>query len=254
MSRLSLWTAAVLLSASVSPAPCEPGQPKLDAMPRSLEIRFALSALPPALRARAAAYVLDPAKGYVLAVAGTNGQSCLVERTVWQHAEYRNDHYCAICYDAAGAKSTMRMLFDVAALRARGLTPKALAAEMNRRYAAGVYVPPARAGVSYMAAPLMRTYATPDPHDNTIMTMAMPHVMYYAPNVTDEEIGGVPPPPVGPYPFVLEQGPLGYMVQLMGERETAQILSRESQLLKDLCAYRDYLCLPKTGAADAHGR
>jgi len=257
MSGSVLFAAALLLTTLPPPALSAPdgpaegagarGDQKLDAMPRSLEIRFALSALPPNLRDQAAVYVLDPDKGYLRAIAGSNGQSCLVERTVWQRVEYRNDHYAAVCYDAAGATRQMRLRLDVAELRARGLSPEALAAEITRRFASGVYTPPERVGVSYMAAPLMRTYASPRPGDNAILTMVMPHVMYYAPNVTDTDIGGVAPPPLSPYPFVFEQGPLGYFVQLLGEREAAQIVSRESELVKDLCAYRDYLCLPGPG-------
>ena len=48
------------------------------------------------------------------------------------------------------------------------------------------------------------------------------------------------------------QGPLGYIVQLVGEHEAAQIASRESELLKDLCAYRDYLCVRRTEAEGPH--
>lgn len=36
----------------------------LEAMPKDLEVRLALSALPPYLRSDATVYVLDPAKGY----------------------------------------------------------------------------------------------------------------------------------------------------------------------------------------------
>jgi hypothetical protein len=219
-------------------------------MPRALEIRFALSALPPPLRDKATVYVLDPGKGYVRAIAGSNGQSCLVERTVWG-LEYRNDHYAAICDDAAGANSQMRLRFDVAELRARGLTSESAAEEIKRRVAKGVYPPPKRAGISYMVAPLMRTYASPNA--KTVSTMVMPHVMYYAPNVGDADIGGVPPAPMSPYPFVMGQGPLGYIVQPLGEYEAAQIVSTESELVKDLCAYRSYLCLssPETKRSDA---
>jgi len=39
---------------------------KLETMPQSLEVRFALSALPPHLRDGATAYILDPAAGYVV--------------------------------------------------------------------------------------------------------------------------------------------------------------------------------------------
>jgi hypothetical protein len=48
---------------------------------------------------------------------------------------------------------------------------------------------------------------------------------------------------MGPYPFVMGHGPLGYIVQPLGEHEAAQIVSTESELVKDLCAYRSYLCL-----------
>jgi hypothetical protein len=58
-----------------------------------------------------------------------------------------------------------------------------------------------------MVAPLMRAYAA----NNTVMTMVMPHIMYYAPDVTDADVGGIPPR--SPYPFVMEQGPQGYFIQ-----------------------------------------
>ena len=88
----------------------------LVAMPRALEIRFALSALPPDLRADASVYVLDPSSGYVLARNGTNGQSCFVSRTEWKFADYRNDIYDPTCYDATGARLHMRVLFDLMTL------------------------------------------------------------------------------------------------------------------------------------------
>jgi hypothetical protein len=39
---------------------------KLEQMPTSLEVRYALSAAPPHLRDGATTYVLNPSKGYVL--------------------------------------------------------------------------------------------------------------------------------------------------------------------------------------------
>lgn len=38
---------------------------KLEKMPESLEVRFALSAIPPNLREGATTYTLDPSTGYV---------------------------------------------------------------------------------------------------------------------------------------------------------------------------------------------
>src|SRR5206468_11459472 len=53
---------------------------KLERMPESLEVRYALSAAPTHLRAGATTYVLDPSKGYLLNHRGTNGVSCIVVR------------------------------------------------------------------------------------------------------------------------------------------------------------------------------
>jgi hypothetical protein len=168
----------------------------LDKMPTSLEVRFALSALPRALRENAAVYVLDPAKGYVLQRAGSNGQSCFVGRTEWKFADYRNDIYDPICYDPVGAKNHMRVWFDVEELRAKGVSPDAMKKEIEARFHNGSYRAPDHAGFSYMTAPLMRTYLSLDSNDkNTVATKSMPHVMYYAPNITDVEVGGMPCPP-----------------------------------------------------------
>jgi hypothetical protein len=217
---------------------------KLEAMPRDLEMAFALSALPPSLRDKATVYVLDPTKGYVLARAGSNGQSCFVSRTEWKFADYRDDIYDPTCYDAEGAKRHMPVLFDVAALRAKGLTPEAMKREIEAGFKSGKYTAPDRAGFSYMTAPLMRTYLSLDPNvKGPVMTMSMPHVMYYAPNVTDAQVGGTPCPPCVPYPFLFEPGPHGYIIQRLGESEAAKIVADEATLVNDLCAYRHSLCL-----------
>ena len=73
-------------------------------MPAKLETQFALSALPPALRGQATVYLLDPEKGYQLSRQGTSGVTCLVERTAWELADFRDDIYIPLCYDlCAGA-------------------------------------------------------------------------------------------------------------------------------------------------------
>ena len=48
---------------------------KLERMPESLEVRYAVSAAPPHLREGATLYLLDPDKGFVLNHKGTNGVS-----------------------------------------------------------------------------------------------------------------------------------------------------------------------------------
>jgi hypothetical protein len=225
----------------------------LERMPAALEIRFALSALPPGLRPDATVFVLDPSRGYALARRGTNGQSCFVERTEWEREDYRNDLYAPLCYDRAGADAQMQVWFDVAELRARGLSPRELRNEIQSRFVAGRYKAPARPGFSYMTAPLMRAYASRDLADRTVATVSMPHVMYYAPGVNDVDVGGVPPPPLQPYPYVAHPGPHGYFMQFFGETERAAIITRERPLLDALCAYRTPLCLSNRGPAHTGG-
>jgi len=237
--------AAVAATATAGP---DDAHGALAPMPKSLEIHFALSALPPPLRADATVYVLDTGKGYVLDHQGTNGQSCFVSRTEWKFADYRNDIYDATCYDAVGAKNHMQVLFDVAKLRAQGVPPQAMKKRIQNGFKTGQYHAPESAGLSYMTAPLMRTYMSLDPNDkSTVMTMSMPHLMYYAPNVTDSKVGGLGCPPCAPYPFAFETGPHGYIIQRLGDKEAAKIVADESILVRELCAYNSALCLAPTG-------
>lgn len=235
---------AIALASSLAMAQSIP----LDRMPADLETRYALSALPPALRAEAGIYLLDPEKGYSLARKGTNGIACLIERTAWELADFRDDIYIPLCYDAAGLDGHFRVIMEVATLRAGGIQPIELKLEVERRYGNGTYTVPQKAGLSYMIAPVMRTVGPPD---MKVLTMAMPHFMYYAPGVTNADIGALPDladPATLLYPFIDRQGNAeqSYMIQLVGATEKAEILSREKDLLADLCAYRELLCV------DAH--
>ena len=121
----------------------------------------------------------------------------------------------------------------------------ALKAEIEHRYQNKTYKAPEKASLSYMVAPLMRALGPPDMQ---LHTMSMPHLMFSAPNITNDDIGAVPDLRVHAsllYPFIDKQGiaEQSYMIQLIGEAEKAKILADEKPLLHDLCAYRDFLCL-----------
>ena len=226
----------------------------LEAMPPKLETQFALSAAPPALRDQATVYLLDPKHGYRAAREGTSGVTCIVERTSWDLADFRNDIYFPLCYDAAGTKTYLKHIMDAAALRAQGMGPAALKAEIERRYRDKVYQVPERPGVSYMLGPLMRTIGPPDLQ---VRTMTMPHLMFYAPYLTNEDIGARPDLKVRStllYPFIDRQGSAehSYMIQLIGAAEKAAILADEKALVDALCAYRDVLCLEHEQTNAAH--
>jgi hypothetical protein len=211
----------------------------LEPLPRELEVKLALSALPPYLRSDPTVYILDPAKGYVLERQGKNEFTCFVERTDWVREDYRNDLFIPECFDAEGTRTIVPVSFDVAKLRAEGkLRPQELKKEISRRFADGVYRSPGRPGISYMLSPVQRLYGGPS--SKTVHFVNMPHYMFYAPNLTSKDIGGGPV--MGQYPYLINSGPHAYMVVNVGEAEKAQI-NRESQdLLKELCAYRSYFC------------
>jgi hypothetical protein len=218
----------------------------IEQMPARLETQFALSALPRSLRDKAAVYLLDTTKGYQLSRQGTSGVTCLVQRTVWEMADYRNDIYIPLCYDAVGTKTYLKVIMDAATLRIQGMSPVALKAEIANRWRRKTYELPEKAGLSYMLAPVFRTGGPPD---MKVHTNPMPHLMFYAPNITNEDIGAVPDLSVPSsllYPFIDRQGigEQSYIIQMVGEADKAKIMADEKTLLDDLCAYRDLLCLP----------
>ena len=132
---------------------------------------------------------------------------------------------------------------DAARMRANGLTPKQVYDGIMNKFSDGTYQKPARTGISYMTAPLMRTYPSYDATE--VMTMILPHYMFYAPNIKDADIGGKP---LSQYPFVLPMGPGPHdvIILLVGETEKARIVADSADLLKGLCSYRKYLCLKET--------
>ncbi len=222
---------------------------KIDPLPRDLEIQLALSALPPHLRDNATIYILNPDKGFEVARKGTNGFHTFVARTgddtfrgCWPLTEYRDDILYPISFDAAGAKQQMRVFFDAAEMQAKGTPPGELKQIIKERYKTGYYKAPERVGISYMLSPILRTYWNPEESDS-VMTMNYPHVMYYAPNVSNEDIGGGKLG--GIYPFIIMPGPHGYFIQPIDLTERAAINKEYEEMLARLCKIKEMWCLPK---------
>jgi hypothetical protein len=236
----------------------------IEPLPRDLEIQLALSALPPHLRDSATAYVLNPAKGFEIAQRGTNGFHAFVARTgddamqgSWPLTSYPEDILYPVSFDSAGAKANMRVYFDIAELQAKGMRSDELKKLIQKRFKSNYYKAPERAGVSYMLAPILRTYVNPD-KDDTVSTANFPHVMHYAPDVSNEDIGAATPSPeelrytiehgrwkTSPHPFVIHQGPHGYVVQQRGASESAAIKNEYEAMLGRLCEIKKVWCLPQ---------
>ena len=240
------------------------GVTKIDPLPRDLEIQLALSALPPHLRDNATVYVLNPDKGFEVARKGSNGFHALVARTgddtfrgSWPLKEYRDDILYPISFDQAGTNAQMRVFFDAAEMQAKGTPPEQLKKIIQEHYKAHYYKAPERAGVSYMLSPILRTYVNPDENEN-VATANVPHVMHYAPNVSNEEVGGARPTaeqlsyfsqhgrwPDNPNPFVILHGPHGYMVQFLGVTERDAVNKEYAEMLGRLCKIKEAWCLPR---------
>jgi hypothetical protein len=225
-------------------------QNKLELLPRDLEIQLALSALPPHLRDNATVYVLNPAKGFEVVRKGTNGFHALVARTgddtfrgSWPLTEYRDDILYPIGFDSAGAKAQMRIFLDAAEMQANGTPPRELKKIMQERQKTGYYKPPERAGISYMLSPILRTYFNPEEDGERVPTISYPHVMYFAPDVSSEDIGAGELG--GMYPFVIMHGHHGYMIQALGVTERAALTKEYEDMLARLCKIDKVWCLPK---------
>jgi len=139
-------------------------------------------------------------------------------------------------------------------MRASGkYTGKQIRDIVTDRIRKGIYKAPARSGISYMLAPLMRGYPAYPPN-NQIMTMSMPHYMFYAPYLDNADIGG----DVTNGPFVNnpdnvilgdKKGPYGYIILRAGKAEQAEIVKTSSDLIKRLIAYRSYYKINPAGGS-----
>lgn len=217
---------------------------RLEALPKALEIHLALSAAPRHLRAGATVYVLDPAKGYILERKGTNGFTCYVQRTDYRREDFRNDLIVPECQDPEGGRTIAPVEFEIEHLRLEGkLDPQQLKQEIERRFQSGVFQSPTRPGIAYMLSPLARLYASPKSKQTALMNM--PHFMFFAPNLKPEDVGAGPP--MGPYPYLIAPGPMGYIIVNVGQDEKAHINQESQELVKEACAYRADLCLDDLG-------
>lgn len=165
------------------------------------EVTLALSAAPEGLRAGAAVYVLDKT-GYRKFRDAANGLTCLVERS-------RPDSLEPICWDAEGAATIMPRVLAEAEWRAAGLDAAEVERRVNEGFATGRFRAPSRAGVAYMMSAQNFVF------NGERVIHYHPHVMIYAPYVTNAMIGA---DQTDPYqPWVLNEGsPHAYIIVVPG--------------------------------------
>ena len=189
--------------------------PQYPLLERDLEVELALSAAPAHVRTGAAVWILQES-GYTLARPGTNAFACVVAR--------RGGDIFPVCWDAEGTKTMLPIDFDDAKLRLNGKSGSDIDTIVQQRFAHGEYHAPSRAGVSYMLSPLRYRI---DEHGQVTKSAANPHVMFYGPNLTDGDIGGVR----GSYVYMNKVGPDGMIIVPVGAKEREAIVA-ESEALR----------------------
>jgi hypothetical protein len=175
---------------------------------REEEMEMALSAAPQHLREKAGVYVLEK-EGFVKVRESGNGFTCIVNR----------DHPLNLkptCFDAEGTATILPKVLRVGELLMKGMPMAEIGREISEGFRTGKYISPRRAGVAYMLSGDIRNY---NPQTGKVDSFP-PHIMFYAPNVTNADIGTTGPAMAkDPWlPFVAYQGPQGYIIVVVGDK------------------------------------
>ena len=161
------FTSAAILQADWKPEPLE----------HELEMSEALAACPESLREQAGAYVLSES-GFVLAHQSGNGFHAIISRS--QPGVFEPQ-----CLDAEGSRSLLHQILLRGRLQMQGLDPDEIDSRIDSAWANGELLPPTRPGINYMLSERNRVPIAPDrgiPYQ--------PHLMFYAPGLTNEDFGG----------------------------------------------------------------
>jgi hypothetical protein len=141
---------------------------------RAAEVALARTAAPPAISDSATVLVLTR-KGYVQAVAGSNGFTCLVIRSFSASVndpEFWNRRVRAPhCFNPPAARTLLPVMLANVEWLLSGMTPVDVEARTRESYASGRFSLPARGAMAYMLSP--QQYITDrNPH-------WLPHLMLY---------------------------------------------------------------------------
>ncbi len=214
---LCMALAAALLGGVSGRLAAAPSASQNPADARKDEIALALSACPAAVAKGAAVYVLGTS-GYVKSRESQNGFTALVQHTAPTALEPR-------CMDAEGTRTWLPRILKVAELRAQGKSREEIQATIAAALVKGTLQPPTRLGVDYMLSAQNRV-----PNEKGEVTPFPPHIMIYAPYLTNKDIGvdrtnlGPDGNPIGPA-FVAGDGtPYALLIIPLGAHDGAHTM------------------------------
>jgi hypothetical protein len=166
------------------------------------EVAIARSALPQRLRADASVYALKGDK-YEKVITGSGPFTCIIERN-------HRDSVAPQCMDAAGIDSTLPAIIHRSLMSVSGADFQQINETHHQNIEKGDYQPASRPGISYMMSDYNYTFVESAKREMKIP----PHVMFYAPYIKNEDIGGSfqsMTENIGT-PFVFNEGMHGYMI------------------------------------------
>jgi hypothetical protein len=190
---LAISTPAAAQTTSTTQAVTNGGTAAAPALPplldREREVTLARSAAPPAISADATVLVLARG-GYVVAETGTNGVTCLVDRSDPRALEPH-------CYDPEGSRTIVRIRLREAELREQGRSEKEIDADVNDGIRTGRLALPSRPAMSYMMSAGQVLY-----DEGRKVGAWKPHLMIYVPYLKAADLGlGATPSPAAAMVF-----------------------------------------------------
>lgn len=147
-------------------------------LPAAEEIALARSAAPPEISNEATVMVLVRGSGFEVAEAGTNGVTCVVNRT-WP--ESIEPH----CYDPEASRTILRVHALQVELRERGATKGEIDARVDEAIHSGRIPVPERPAVTWMLSAGQVLYND----SGTRVGAWKPHWMIYYPGLTEADLG-----------------------------------------------------------------
>lgn len=195
--------AAVALAIPVSTAISQ-GLNRPEILPRDCEMSLALSAAPEYLRPAASVYAFTD-KGYELALEGSNSFTCIVNRDDPRVLK-------PTCFDAEGSRTVIPTIRYFGERMLEGAAVEMIRSEVSAKFSAGDLRSQGSPGVAYM----LSRYNRPVNPTTGELGFFPPHVMFHAPNLTNEDIGHdmAHHDMSRPLPMIAYGGPQGYMIMI----------------------------------------
>jgi hypothetical protein len=148
--------------------------------PRERQIKLAVSAAPTEVSSKAAVYILG-SKGYEKIREGTNGFSCLIERSF---AGTTQTSSAPACFDAEGSRTLMLTYLRKEEMRAEGRSEAEIKDDIAKGFEEGRFKVPGP-GFLYMMSNENYVYDDQSKESGFVP----PHLMFYAPYKTAKDLG-----------------------------------------------------------------